>query len=206
MRYTILIACLLISLFAKGQIKTQQVANTALPNNIHYQGKALQAMQYQDKTGSYLALITQTGVQPQKGDDEFKQAHLYGYVYQLNAGAAPKVLWQLHDFVTDCNLDMAANFVNGTFAITDLDKNGEAEVWLGYRLCCRGDVSPSDFKIIMHEGTKKYAKRGTGRIKVGNAIQPDGGTITSDDFKTAKSVFAQYAGKLWQKHLTEVIQ
>ncbi|WP_158827421.1 M949_RS01915 family surface polysaccharide biosynthesis protein [Mucilaginibacter lacusdianchii] len=189
-----------------GQIKTQPVNKAALPKTIRYQGKPVQAVQYQDNTGTYLALITQTGSQPQKGDAEFKQAHLYGYVYQLNSGGTPTLLWQLHDMVTDCNLDMVAEFVHGSFSVTDLDKNGKAEVWVSYRLACKGDVSPSDLKIIMHEGTTKYAMRGVGKIKLGHGIPDDGGVINSNEFKKGPAVFAQYAGKLWDKYVVERMQ
>ncbi|OKS87453.1 hypothetical protein RG47T_2914 [Mucilaginibacter polytrichastri] len=183
----------------------QPVANANLPKNISFQGKSVQSVKYQDNTGSYLAIITQTGIQPQKGDDEFKQAHLYGYVYQLREVGAPVLLWQLHDMVTDCSLDMVANFIPGSLTITDLDKNGKAEVWVAYRLSCRGDISPSDFKIIMHEGATKYAMRGISMIKVGNAIQHDGGVITSDEFKKAPLSFKVYAGKLWNKYVLETM-
>jgi hypothetical protein len=201
MRTLLLILCLCMSTFVMAQVKTQTIANSALPKGIKYEGKPVQVTKYQDKTGTYLAFTTQTGEQPQKGDDDFKQAHLYGYVYQLNANKVPALLWQLHDWVTDCNLDMIAAFVPGSLHITDLDKNGKAEVWMIYRLVCRGDISPSDLKIIMHEGTSKYARRGVGKIKAGNKVQQDGGEITSDDFKKAPVSFKQYADKLWNKYL-----
>lgn len=187
---------LFVNQFVNAQLKTQQINNAALPKNISYKGKPVQAIQFQDKTGTYLALITETGSQPKKGDDEFRQAHVYGYVFQLKEKETPLLLWQLHDLVTDCNLDMIASFVPGSFAVTDLDKNGQAEVWMTYRLACRGDVSPSELKIIMYEGKTKYAMRGIGRLKVGKITQLDGGVITSNNFNKAPITLRQYAGKL----------
>jgi hypothetical protein len=205
MRTFLFIACLFAGFSVSGQIKTQVVSKTALPKNIIYQGKPVQAVQFQDGSGAYIALTTQTGTQPQKGDDEFKQAHLYGYVFQLKGGTPPTVLWQLHDMVTECNLDMVANFIPGSLTVTDLDKNGKAEVWVAYRLSCRGDVSPSELKIIMHEGTRKYAIRGEGRLKVGKVLQPGGGVSASDDFKNATVPFTQYARGLWNKYVIETM-
>ena len=186
-----------------GQIKTQAVLTTALPDNIRYKGKPLQATRFQDNTGVYLALTTQTGEQPQKGDDEFRQAHLYTYLYKLNGTATPIIKWQLHDLVSDCNLDIVANFVPAVFKITDLNKNGNAEVWVAYRLGCMGDISPSEFKIIMFEGVTKYAIRGIGRLTFSKTGEHDGGTISSDDFKAAPATFKQYAHKLWNKYVQE---
>lgn len=205
MRILLLSLSICISTIAFGQVKTQVINKSALPKTIRYLGKPVQTIKYQDNTGTYLALTTQTGEQPQKGDDEFKQAHLYAYVYQMNASGTPTLLWQLHDMVTDCNLDIVAGFVPGSLTITDLDKNGKAEVWVAYRLSCKGDVSPNDLKIIMHEGTTKYAKRGVGKIKVGGKLQPDGGEITSDDFKKAPVLFKQQADQLWKKYVLETI-
>jgi hypothetical protein len=204
MRTLLLSLSICISTIAFGQVKTQ-VIKSALPKTIRYLGKPVQTIKYQDNTGTYLALTTKTGEQPQKGDDEFKQAHLYAYVYQMNTSGTPTLLWQLQDMVTDCNLDIVADFVPGSLTITDLDKNGKAEVWVAYRLSCKGDVSPNDLKIIMHEGTTKYAKRGVGKIKVGGKLQPDGGEITSDEFKKAPVLFKQQADQLWKKYVLEAI-
>ncbi|WP_374950172.1 M949_RS01915 family surface polysaccharide biosynthesis protein [Mucilaginibacter sp.] len=205
MRTIFSVILLLINAWANAQIKMQPLASVNLPKNLRFQGRPVQSIKYQDNTGSYLALTTQTGEQPQKGDDDFKQAHLYGYVYQLKDGVTPVLLWQLHDMVTECNLDMVANFIPASLSITDLDKNGKAEVWVAYRLSCRGDISPSELKIIMHEGTTKYAKRGIGKIMAGKAIQHDGGVITSDEFKKAPVSFKIYAGKLWDKYVLETM-
>ncbi|WP_374951860.1 M949_RS01915 family surface polysaccharide biosynthesis protein [Mucilaginibacter sp.] len=76
------------------------------------------------------------------------------------------MVWQLHGMVTDCKIDMVANFVPGSITITDLDKNWKSEVWVAYRLRCRGDVSPNELKIIMHEGATKYAQRGIGKLRL----------------------------------------
>jgi hypothetical protein len=198
------IALLLISPFVNGQIKTQAIAKNALPKNIRYQGKPIQALKFQDNTGTYIALTTATGEQAQKGDDGFRQAHLYAYLYQLKANSQISIVWQLHDKVDECNLDMVAEFVPGSFSVTDSDKDGKAEVWVAYRLACNGDISPSELKVVMHEETTKYAKHGIGKIKIGNAIQPDGGEVMSDDFKKAPIAFRQYASKLWSKYLLEI--
>ena len=204
MRITLLFtALLLVSSFVNGQMKTQPIAKNALPKNIRYQGKPIQALKFQDNTGTYIALTTATGEQAQKGDDEFRQAHLYAYLYQLKANGKTSVVWQLHDFIDECDLDIVAEFVPGSFSVTDLDKDGKAEVWVAYRLACNGDISPSELKLVMHEGTTKYAKHGIGKIKIGNAIQPDGGEVMSDDFKKAPDAVRQYAGKLWSKYLLE---
>jgi hypothetical protein len=109
----------------------------------------------------------------------------------------------VHDFVAECSLDLAAQFAPKSLTVTDLDQDGTAEVWLVYRTTCRGDVSPSTQKIIMYEGPRKYAVRGTSRLALGGG-QHDGGTYTLDAaWAAAPATFRQHAAQLWQQHRDE---
>jgi len=59
-------------------------------------------------------------------------------------------------------------------------------------------------KIIMYQENKKFAVRGTTRVKVsGNEYM--GGEFTFDAaFKNAPIKFRQYAEKLWELHKIEI--
>src|SRR5438045_6272198 len=94
-------------------------------------------------------------------------------------------------------------FVDKAFAVTDLDKNGVAEVWVMYKNSCHGDVSPVTTKIIMYEGTKKYALRGESRVKVSATDYEGGSYILDDNFKNGESAFRKYAEKLWAQNKIE---
>ncbi|MEI9911297.1 MAG: hypothetical protein WDO71_17525 [Bacteroidota bacterium] len=55
----------------------------------------------------------------------------------------------------------------------------------------------------MYEGDKKYALRGTSKVKV-SATEYEGGEFTFDEnFKNAVLVFRQYAEKLWTQNRIE---
>jgi len=98
---------------------------------------------------------------------------------------------------------MILYFVDKTFAVTDLNKDGKAEVWIMYKVSCQGDVSPIPMKIIMYQDNKKFAVRGTARVKV-SANEYIGGEFTFDEiFKSAPTEFRQYAENLWKKHKAE---
>lgn len=72
-----------------------------------------------------------------------------------------------------------------------------------YKTVCHGDVSPSNMKIIMYENNKKYAVRGTSRVKV-SVNQYEGGEYTFDEsFKQGSEIFRNYALQLWKKNLIE---
>jgi hypothetical protein len=195
-------ACLLGSFGAQAQLRVSPLAPAAVPATFRRTGRVVQALRYTDHTGTYTVLATQSGPAPDPAAQasDGQRADLYAYQYPTS-GPAPT--WQLHDFVADCPLDIAAEFRPKSLTVTDLDQDGTAEVWLVYRTTCRGDVSPSTQKIIMHEGAQKYAVRGTSRIAIGNG-QHDGGTYTLDAaWQAAPAAFRQHATQLWQQHRAE---
>ncbi|UOR06440.1 hypothetical protein MUN82_04930 [Hymenobacter aerilatus] len=189
---------------AHGQVQVKPLAPAAVPATLKRTGRVVQALRYTDRTGTYTVLATQTGARPDpaaKDTDDAQRADLYAYHY--SASGAPT--WQVHDFVEECPLDIGAEFRPKGLTVTDLDQDGTAEIWLVYRTVCRGDVSPSTQKIILYEGSRKYAVRGTSRIALGGG-QFDGGTYTFDAaWKTAPAAFRQHAEQLWKQHLTEKV-
>ena len=185
-------------------IKVNQLQKDALPKSIRYAGKLVNAVSYRDKNGENIVITTETGITNARGAnaDGFREAALYGYHYIIEH-SVPKMTWQMHDFVEQCPVDLDASYIPGTFAVTDLNNDGLAEVWLMYKTVCHGDVSPSNMKIIMHEGDKKYAMRGTDRVKVSNT-EMTGGEYTFDDvFKAGPKVFSIYAEQLWKSNMVE---
>jgi len=193
--------------------------SAAIPNFVKYKGSLDTAVHYTDKEGEHI-LITSEDFKLDSAEmvitsadnkdssvskTETKSANLYAYNYIIS-GKTAKLLWQMHDFVDSCDFDITAGYLPGTFAITDLDKNGIAEVWLMYKVDCASDVSPVPMKIIMHEGAQKYAMRGGTRVKV-NATEYTGGKYIFDEaFSKAPEVFKQHARLLWSKNLMEHFQ
>jgi hypothetical protein len=195
-------ACLLISFSAQAQLRVSPLTPAAVPATLKHSGRVVQALRYTDRTGTYTVLATQSGPAPDPAaqSSDGQRADLYAYQYPAT-GPAPT--WQVHDFVADCPLDLEAQFVPKGLTATDLDQDGTAEVWLIYRTTCRGDVSPSTQKIIMYEGLRKYAVRGTSRITIGGGHY-DGGTYTLDAaWQAAPAAFRRHAAQLWQQHRDE---
>lgn len=205
MKISLLAFLLTVAMASFGQIKVTQLAKTDIPKSITYKGHIINAVKYTDKTGDHLVITTETGEMPTKNSetDEGRDAALYGYHYNTGIDNQPKLTRQTYDFISDCNLDMEARYLPGTFAVTDVDNNGIAEVWLVYRTVCHGDVSPSTQKIIMHEGDKKYAARGLAKVKL-SAKEIYGGTYTFDEaFKTGPAAFRKYAADVWKKNIMQ---
>jgi hypothetical protein len=108
--------------------------------------------------------------------------------------------------VKDCPLDLALNYNPNSLTVTDIDENGIAETTFLYRLSCKGDVSPDDLKLIMHQGKDKYALRGTTELKykANGKVTKEGGDYKVDaSFDKAPKDFLDYAKKQWEKFKTQ---
>ncbi|MFC0516671.1 M949_RS01915 family surface polysaccharide biosynthesis protein [Mucilaginibacter angelicae] len=205
MKRYVLIALLIITQASFAQIKVIKLNKTEIPKSITYKGHIIDAVKYTDKTGDHIVITTETGETKAKnsGNSDGRDAALYAYHYNITGTDQFKLSWQTYDFLADCPFDITANYVPGTFTVTDVDNNGIAEVWLVYRTVCRSDVSPCDMKIIMHEGDKKYAARGTNKVKLSEK-EYIGGTYTFDAaFKAAPVAFRKYAADTWKKNIMD---
>jgi hypothetical protein len=185
-----------------GQIKIILIDKKDIPASIHYAGHVINAAHYTDKEGAHIIIATETGIVQTKDKDgeEVRKADLYAYNYDINGGKQ-MLSWQMHDMSGECGLDLEANYVTKTFTITDLNNDGVAEVWLVYRTACTGDVSPPVMKIIMHEGNKKYAVRGTAKVKVSDKDYAGGEYTLDQALKAGPDLFKQYALQLWKKNI-----
>lgn len=188
-----------------------KIDSTEFPNSIKYEGFIKNAVRWTDNAGDNIVITTETGIyRNQKLAHEFEDssdAELYAYHFIISDNEA-KQTWRVKDFIADCPVDIIAAFVKNTFKITDLNKNGIAEIWLMYKTVCHGDVSPCDMKIIMYEGNQKYAMRGRNKVEFGideNGKRSfEGGEFTFDaNFKNAPKVFQDFAKDLWNKNLVE---
>jgi hypothetical protein len=203
---TILVLLLLaIAQQTSAQIKSVPITAGEVPKSINFEGKFVKGFQFTDAAGEHLFLAAETGVinsKVENDEDYFRSAMLYAYQFDLK-NEKWEQQWRVIDFEKDCALDVSAAFTRDALLITDLNNNGKAEVWLMYKIACRGDVSPSNLKIIMYEDGKKYAMRGQSFVKL-SAAETYGGKYALDQaFKTGPKVFVQYAEKLWGKYKLE---
>jgi hypothetical protein len=176
-----------------------------LPLDVKYQGSIISGKRWSDKNGENIIILTTTKEHStgKKGyDDEYERAkELYGYQY-VNKSSAWSQIWKVNDFIDECPVDLTLGFLGGSLTVTDLNKDGIGETTFLYELCCRGDVSPCDMKLIMHQGETKYAIRGTRKLFVDGGWQ--GGEMKVDkSFDDAPSGFLDYAKEQWNKFKTE---
>lgn len=197
---------------------------------LRFRGKLHEAWQWKDKLGENV-LVTSV-LAPYKGKDMdltgTTTIELFA-IHYIKTDTGYRALWRLNDLQKDCELDIKVGFVSNSITITDLDGNGIAETKLQYELACRGDVSPSYMKLIMHEDSVKYALRGERWVWAGEedsvfkvteqnvnlekapAKKDDyswvmGRYETERDFAKAPQQFLVFARKEWLKYAKETFE
>lgn len=187
-----------------AQFKLTELNKTSIAKSIQYTGNLVQGVRWTDSTGDNIVILTLTET-TRNARDEGRDRSLFGYHY-IVSGDSLKQTWKVYDYVKDCPVDLFLYFIEESFAVTDLDKNGKAEVWIMYKVSCQGDVSPVTMKIIMYQDNKKFAVRGTSSTQVSENDWIGGEFVFDEAFKAAPVEFRKYAEKLWNQHKLETWQ
>jgi hypothetical protein len=205
-----LVLSLLIQLPCAGQsqFKISKVSKDKLPSGIKIQGKIKEAIQWNDKSGRHLLVLSETGKYENiriKHDKDGLDAELFAHHYLLRNKGALQV-WKVYDIISDCPVDIELAFIENTLQLSDLNKDGIAEIWLMYKRACHGDVSPAELYVVMYQQKKKYVMRGQTKVLTGVDDQGnqmyEGGSFSFDQaFKKALPKFREFAKKLWQKNI-----
>lgn len=201
------LAPLLCSLTALGQtpMKLTQLDSNKLPFDLKFEGKVKNAVRWTDSLGDNVVITTETGIfqnKKFKHEEDGKDAELFAYHFLISKDGA-KQTWRVYDFIRDCPVDLEASFIKNTFQITDLNKDGVAEIWLMYKTVCHGDVSPCDMKIIMYQGAQKFAMRGKNKVKISDRDFVGGDYKFDPAFSSGPKEFLEFAKKLWQKNIMQ---
>ena len=190
--------------FGQGQINITNLDTTKLPNGIKFTGNIISAVRWTDKLGDNIVITTETGESINKTapSDDYRDAALYAYHYIVTKDSI-NLTWKVYDFIKACPLDIEANFVKNTFQVTDLNNDGVAEVWLMYKTICHGDISPCNMKIIMYQGTQKYAMRGQNKVQASDKAFYGGDYKFDNAFINGPTIFMNFAIKLWDKNIMQ---
>ena len=173
--------------------------------DISIKGSIVASAQWKDKAGLNVFVITETKPVTTKTNDydESISKRLYAYVFVKNEDNKFKQVWVIEDFIDKCQVDLTLSYILKSLSITDLNKNGIAETTFLYKMSCKGDVSPNDLKLMMHEGKEKYAIRGETTIKFPNGETYGGSMKVDKSFDAAPKEFLDYASKEFRKHQEE---
>ncbi|KAA0946085.1 MULTISPECIES: M949_RS01915 family surface polysaccharide biosynthesis protein [unclassified Pseudomonas] len=143
----------------EGVVLTQV---TQVPPGVEVRGKQVAAYAWSDRQGRNLLVLAEQQAS-ERDDDGTQSASVYAAQYLLD-GDRPRRLWMLYDDVQHCEFDAGLHFDSAATKVTDLLGDGITQATVGYSRMCTSDVSPHEFKLIMHIGkSQKYGLRGVDR-------------------------------------------
>lgn len=199
-----LVALLLIPRTAVSQgMEVRRLAPRDVPRSVVHRGEVEGARQWRDRLGDNLLLLTRTGELPvldEYGQDA-RSREVFAYHY-VREGTGYRLLWQTTDFVRTCGLDIVLRFAPGSLQVTDVDADGTAETSYVYTLACQGGVDPSGMKLILHEGTAKYAIRGSTDMR-GLAPGYPPPEMQVDAALSANPALRAYAERQWRRFVRD---
>lgn len=184
---------------AAPAVPTSAVTASQLPKGVTARGELRAAVTFDDKLGTNYVVFSSAASAKQRGGSTIRSATLYVDLWVVASGKAPRNQLPVRDMVTDCEMgDATAVFHDAAFAVTDLDRDGVAEITFGYEVSCRSDVSPATYKLLVIEQGKKYILRGQTRIPEGDGVS--GGTFKADPAEAKwPAAFLAHAKDLWAK-------
>ncbi len=191
-RWQILVlVCLARAVRADPEIKSTAVKAGELPPGVTVRGEFQSGVTFRDRNGTNYLLFGRTI------DVKKNSAMLFVEDWVVPAKGAPRNLLPVRDFVAPCEMGgVTASFHDAARAITDLDRDGIAEVTFAYELSCRSDVSPGTYKLLVLENGRKYILRGETTVDPGDGVM--GGTFKADPAESKwPAAFLRHAKKIW---------
>jgi len=163
----------------------------------------VRAVPYRDATGAHQVVLTHTGFIQSQPDPRYPDmiavsAELRAYDLATGPDGVAREVWRMRDFVHNCTESATVEFAPDSPIITDLDRNGYAEVWLVYYTGCHGDVSPETMKILMYEAGVKHALRGQTFVHV-DGMKLGGRYREDPAFAKAAPPIRRFAHDLWMR-------
>ncbi|PZR11467.1 MAG: hypothetical protein DI536_17735 [Archangium gephyra] len=158
-------------------------------------------LRFTDKAGEHLVTFVLSDVKKKKSSEGWSKSRDLLVTHTIGN----KQVWQAKDFVQKCEFDLQLELVDGSIEVTDVDENGQGEVSFLYRLGCRSDVSPDGMKLLMYEGTTKYALRGESKERVSDTDFIGGEFQADAAFERAPAAFFDFATAKWKRLVVDAV-
>lgn len=197
---TLLIVIACTAPAAASPLDPKPVAASELPRGVTARGTITAAFTFTDKNGANYIVFSSTESKKQTQSGPSFTTSLYVEDWVVPTKGAPRNLLPVRDFVADCVMgDASAKFHDDAFTVTDLNRDGIAEITFGYELAnCRSDVRPATYKLLLLDNGTKYILRGETHIKEGGG--PTGGGFTPDPVEARwPAAFLAHAKQVWSK-------
>lgn len=176
-----------------------QIGYHDIPRNLPVKGVLVEVLEFTDKNGYNLIICTQTGKFPVSiKNEEGKYEKLndraeLSFYHFVKVGDSYKMLAELNDEQNCDGFDLYNGFTKKSLALTDLDRDGVAEISFQVTKSCRSDVSPAERKLFLFEAGKTYYLQGFTTLE----DMPSEAAAWSDG--APESAFAEYLKAKWKR-------
>ena len=157
---------------------------------------------FRDRDGE--AVLVLSRLDDQVSDEETQQevdrvvltATLYGRSHDAQTY---KARWTIENETTCPGLDLDVDFYNDVSDVSDLNKNGVAEITVASHAFCGGGIDPHDIAIEMREGQASYTITGESLITPAGEDPIGGEREDSASLKGAPPVVREHMDAVWQQ-------
>ncbi|KAB5623342.1 M949_RS01915 family surface polysaccharide biosynthesis protein [Pseudomonas parafulva] len=162
----------------------------------------LKSVHFHDREGEGLLVLSRVDGQATDADSEQEvdkvvlKATLYG---RASESEAFKPRWQIDQETTCPGLDLDVDFYTDVSDVTDLNKDGVAEVTVASHAFCGGGIDPHDISIEMREGEAIYSISGQSQISPAGEEPIGGEREDSASLKSAPQVLREHMDAVWQQ-------
>ena len=183
-----------------AKIRTSVVNLTALPKGVSYTGNVVYSTRWKDKAGEHLFIATEWDVvqQTDSAGVQLRSAWLAARHYLLQDSTV--LTWTESDSIIDCQHMLYNGFVNSQFNVTDMDRDGVAEVWMMIKKFCRSDTSPADLQLVIHEREQRYTMIGTEKTRLSKTDVIGGEFAINNEFREGQKLFLDKAKNVWHHY------
>lgn len=138
---------------------------------IAFSGKLDAALQVVDRDGAHVLLLTSVRGASHEGASDGRVERIDLLVRYFRRGGNGQQgpwmeEWTIKDGVDCPGLDADAAFFTDAVSVTDVNRDGVAEVSVPYKMFCGGGIDAETIKIIMRQGREKYALRGESLVRL----------------------------------------
>lgn len=162
----------------------------------------IKSVHFRDRDGEGLLVLSRADGQATDPDSEQEvdKVILKATLYGRKADADPfKPRWQIEQETTCPGLDLDVDFYTDVSDVSDLNKDGVAELTVASHAFCGGGIDPHDIAIELREGQAIYSITGQSLITPA-AEEPIGGTREdSASLKNASQVLREHLDAVWQQ-------
>ncbi|MFI8560189.1 hypothetical protein E2H86_22805 [Pseudomonas putida] len=162
----------------------------------------IKSVHFRDRDGEAVLVLSRTDGQAvdaqteQDVDKVVLKATLYA---RSSDGDAFKARWQIEQETSCPGLDLDVDFYGDVSDVTDLDKDGVAEVTVASHAFCGGGIEPHDIAIEMREGQDSYTITGQSLITPAGEEPIGGDREDSASLKNAPQYVRDHLNDVWQR-------